>query len=78
MRDAELRALRRRHVEQVFALVGDLARDRRDDAGDRFEQRRLAGAVRPDHGDELPALDVERHAAQRAQAAIGDVKRPDF
>ena len=78
MRDAELRALGRRHREQVLPVVGDLAADRRNDAGDGLEQRGLAGAVRADHGDELAALDLERHAAQRAQAAIGNLKRPDL
>ena len=78
VRDAELRALGRRHGEQVAAVVRDLATEGRDHARDGLEQGGFAGAVRPDHRDELPALDVERHLAQRAQAAIGDVKRPDL
>src|SRR5581483_2908689 len=32
-------------------------------AEDRPDERRLAGAVRPEHGDELPALDRDRHVA---------------
>ena len=64
MRDAEVRALVGRHREQVLAVVRDIARNRRDDAGDRLEQRGLAGAVRTDDGDKLTARDVERNAAQ--------------
>ena len=78
MGDAEMCALGGRYGEQVLAVVGDFARNRGDDAGDRLEQRGLAGAVRADDGDELTALHVERNAAQRAQAPIGDVKRPDL
>ena len=76
MGDAEMRAFGGRDREQVLSIVGDRACDRRDDAGDGLEQRRLAGAVRTDDGDELAARDLERDAAQRVQAAIGDVKRP--
>ena len=44
-----------------------------DHAGNRLEQRCLAGAVRSDDGDELALLDLERDVAQRLEAAIGDV-----
>ena len=44
-------------------------------SGNCLEQRALAGAVRPDHRDELPALHLERNIAQGTQAAIGNVKR---
>src|SRR2546426_4208682 len=45
------------------ALVGMV------EAADDVEQRGLAGAVGPDDGEDLPALDVQAHAAQREQSA---------
>ena len=42
---------------------------RPDEAGDEIEERRLAGAVRPDQADDLPPADLERHVAIRVHAA---------
>src|SRR5437868_14942946 len=38
----------------------------RDEAGDRAEQRALAGAVRADHGQPLPLLEPRRDALEDA------------
>src|SRR5579884_3696255 len=35
------------------------------------QQRRLAGAVRPDHGDDLAGLDLQRDVAHRLHLAVG-------
>jgi hypothetical protein len=64
MCDAEMRPLGRRDREQVAPLEGDAAGGRRNRAGNRLEQRRLAGAVRADDRDELPTVsDTPRNAA---------------
>ena len=65
-------------VEQDVAVVGLV------DAGDQVEERRLAGAVRADHADDLALVDVQvelgddleaaerqRDAAQLEQGAVG-------
>ena len=52
-----------RPVELHLALVG------RVEAADAVEERRLAGAVRPDDADELTGRDVERDAAVGGDAA---------
>ena len=44
---------------------GDGASSRRDDAGDRLEQGRLARSVLADHADDLPGIEGERHVPQR-------------
>src|SRR6267378_2048097 len=74
VRDAEMGALRRRHREQVAAFEADAARCRRHGARHRFEQRRFAGAIRADDGDELPRLHRQRDIDQRLQPAVGDVQ----
>jgi hypothetical protein len=61
-----------------LAVVDDFARNRGHNAGDRLKQGGFASAVRADDGDKLTTLDVERNAGQRAQAPVGDVKRPDL
>ena len=47
----------------------DGARRHREDARDEVEQRGLARAVRPDHGDQLAAGHREGHVVHRAEAA---------
>ncbi len=41
-------------------------------AGDRVEQRGLAGAVQPDDRDEFTFLDVDRHVIERLRLAVED------
>ena len=74
VRDAQVRALRGRHGQQVAAFEGDPAGARLHDPRHGLEQRGLAGAIGPDDGDKLPGLDRQRHIDQRPQAAIGDVE----
>ena len=50
-------------------LEQDLARVRPVDAGDEVEDRRLAGAVRADHADDLALVDVQVEPVDDAQAA---------
>ena len=45
---------------------------------DGVEQRRLAGAVEADHGDELAAMHVQRRLLQRRRAVVGHVDGVDF
>ena len=40
-----------------------------NEAGDGFEQRGLAGAIRPDQADDFVAFEVERHLVDRPQTA---------
>ena len=42
-----------------------------DQAEDRVERGRLAGAVRPDQADHLAGADAQRHAAHRLHRAVG-------
>ena len=78
MRDAEMGALgggtasRSRPSNRILPPAGV------DRAGDRLEQRRLAGAVRADDRDELSLADGQRHAAQRRQPAIADREAVDL
>ena len=41
----------------------------RKSSGDHIEKRGLAGAVRPNHGENAALLDVEAEAVDRHQAA---------
>ena len=52
-----------RAVERDVALVGPV------DAGDQVEERRLAGAVRADHRDDLALVDVQVEPVDDLQAA---------
>ena len=55
-------------------LEGDAAGARRDEPGDRVHQRGLAGAVRPEHGDDLALAHVQRRLPQHLEVAVGDVE----
>ena len=66
-RDASARAARA--GRSASAVEPHLAGGRRVDAGEDADQRRLAGAVRPDEPDDLAALDRERDAGERVHAA---------
>jgi hypothetical protein len=41
-----------------------------EDAREHVDQRRLAGAVGPDDGDELSRLDAEANAIEGAEVAV--------
>ena len=53
------------------------SRPRRQQPGDAFEQRALAGAIGSDHRDRLAAADFEADAEQRLDVAIESVERSD-
>ena len=66
--------LRRRPLAQVVhcrPVDPDLAARRAVDARDHVDERALAAAGLPDHGDELPRADLEAHALERGQAPRG-------
>src|SRR4029077_20064899 len=67
--DAERRGLVRLRAGDVAALEHDATLGRREDAGDRVEQGRLARAIRADQREHLAALRVERHIIHGDEAA---------
>ena len=76
-RDAAVTGVRRRSQPHRLAIEDDLSRRGRDDAGKDLHQCRLAGAVLAEKRRHLPAVDVEVHALQRMDRAVGlgDVTR---
>ena len=66
----------------VFALPGHMAHHAgragrgRDHAGEQLERGRLAGAVGPKKGDELPLLDRQIDAANRVDVLVLPAKQP--
>src|SRR5262249_38151256 len=54
----------------VRILIYDLAGAGRDQAQDALEHRGLAGAVAPEEGQDLAALDLQRHALQHVDEAV--------
>ena len=70
-RDAALRDHVRRQSEQRGPVEEDLAAVGAVDAGDQVEERRLAGAVRADHADDLALVDVQVEPVDHLQAAEG-------
>src|SRR5581483_8249796 len=68
--DAEARDLERAQaVDAMDAVQDDLTGRRALRAGDQAQQRRLAGAVRADHPQQLAGGDVEAHVGDRNDAA---------
>src|SRR6187455_186834 len=65
----------RRQARDVVVAQRDASTRGRIDAGHDIEQRGLAGAVRPDDGEDLGRLNRKRHARDRGNAAErnGDV-----
>ena len=62
---------------QVDAVEAHRPRGRRGDAGDRLQQRRLAGAARTDDRDELTSRERERHGVEERQlASVADPDPP--
>ena len=71
--NSALNALLDIEASQIQPLIGhEAARWQQTDQG--AEQRRLAGAVRSDDGDDLTLLHGERDAAHGFDLAIGDVE----
>jgi hypothetical protein len=68
----------RRDLADVAAVEHDPAAGDPAQAADGVERRRLARPVGADQGDDLAALDRQRHAAQRLDLAVGDVEVLDF
>ena len=66
------RALGERHLPERGPVDQNLAA-RRDEAGDGLEQRRLAGAVRPDDHNDLAAPDDEVGAEEDVPPAEAHV-----
>src|SRR5205085_3451895 len=67
--DAAFRDRVRRQPDQVAPLEQDLADLRAVDTGDQVEQRRLAGAVRANHADDLTLVDVQVELRDDVQPA---------
>src|SRR3990170_8260066 len=55
---------------QIATEEGALPRLRNEDPTEETQQRRLAGAVRPDHPQDLPGLDDEGDPVEHAPVAI--------
>src|SRR5205807_2441623 len=51
---------------------------RADEAVDRLQERRLAGAVRPDDGHDLAGLDAQRDAAQHERRVVPGLEALDL
>ena len=61
-------------ARDLLAAEMDVAAGRLEDAGDRLQRARLAGAIGADQGDHLAFVDVEGDAAHRLDAAVGDAE----
>src|SRR5439155_24941476 len=68
-REAERRDAARREGRDVLALDDDPARVGVVEAADHVEHGRLAGAVGPDHREDLALLDIEAHLRHGLDAA---------
>jgi hypothetical protein len=61
-----------RKFRQIMIREPDpFARQRRHDAGDGFQERRLAGPVGAEDDHDFSAVDVQGHVGQGAMLAIG-------
>src|SRR4029077_11392888 len=67
--DADLGDAVRRPAEQRAAVKQDFAAVRRVEPAHAVEQRRLAGAVRPDQAEDLSLFDRERNTVERDDTA---------
>ena len=77
LRDAQPGDLVRRHAGDVLAVELDMAGAGARLAEDRHHQRRLAGAVGADQGDDLAGVDLEIDALQRLDLAVGGAQAAD-
>jgi hypothetical protein len=71
--DAGAQYVRRQRL-QLGTVHRDHARPRAQDAGDRVDQRGLAGAVRADDAEQLPARDVQRPRPTAPRRAVGGLQ----
>src|SRR5204862_3747189 len=60
----------RRPTTDVLAVELDLAAGPTGEAGDRVDERRLAGAVRPDQADDTARRDLERDRVDSGRSAV--------
>ena len=67
--DATPADLVRRKTFDTLSGKCDASARRREHSGDHIKERRLSGAVRPDHRKNLAAGNVKCHAVDRQQAA---------
>ena len=65
------------HAVDALPLESDGARTRTQQARDRIHQRRLAGAVRPEDGDDLAGGHVEPGLPEHLELTVRDVERLD-
>ena len=72
--DAEAGDLRRAQADKVAPAVLDGPAGRRRGADDALEQRRFAGPVAAQQGDDLPLVQVERHVADDVALAVEHVR----
>ncbi|MGY4420113.1 hypothetical protein ACVWY2_002538 [Bradyrhizobium sp. JR6.1] len=70
LRDAQPRDLVGRHAGDVVAVEFDAAGAGARPAEDRHHQRRLAGAIGADQGDDLPSIDLDVDALERLDLAV--------
>src|SRR5207247_3826702 len=68
--DAAREHARRREARDVVAVEDDPARARPEEAGERAQDGRLAGAVRADEAGDEPLLDLEVEAAEHVSAPV--------
>src|SRR6478609_9883468 len=68
--------------EPVWAKTGDVLSGEAhrsgvasDEAVDRLQHGRLAGSVRPDHGDDLIRIGLERNAAKYLRVVVAGLER---
>ena len=72
--DAERRHLHRRRAGDVPPVEQDLAALGRGEPGDGPQQRRLAGAVGAEHGEDLALVDVDADVEEDLGAAVGHLE----
>ena len=68
----------RRHRQEINPVEVERALAKPQHAGDRVDERALAGAVRADDGDELAGIYGDRNADDRRRSAIADGERGRF
>ena len=71
-------ALFRREICDVAAVDRDAPGIELDEAGDRHQRRRLAGAAEAEQGDELARRDVERDIVDRDEIAVALAEMADL
>ena len=77
-RDAQTAEIVRRDRGQVASVEASAARPDRQEAGERVDERGLAGAVGPDHRDELSVADSQRHVPDGHGVAVRNLEPLDL